>query len=539
MVPHHGGGSAMGGEPMSGAAGGMAPPYLPYLFPHAGYGGAPDMGRTGREPPRQQAHPAVQAPLQLQLPPRPQWSSHASGTDGGGASGGGSAEGLGDGGDVVRRVSPESRPGSHQDGGCGGVRAGKSPLAPSTASSPSLSRADYDDAAAAAGIPAARGAAQPPLRISGATASAPRPPQPNLRRACDECSRFKKACDGWAPCYRCVRRCIPCVYSLRKRTGPKSANGRKRKLVMEDDVVAVYPAGQQQQDGGGGSSHGGGRGTVPSAKDPAPVVSTVAAAGRMDPGAASTQAAPPPLSGARGLAGMAVAATAAAGTTASRPRAAVPLPPLGTSLEGAAESGSGGGGDGGTHVLAAANQDLPLQRCTGASPGRERGQRLWSNDPYSGAAGDHSDMLLRKGSSGDAFALVATATGGRRLDRAPGTSPVTVAAAAARAASPTIVVVQRESQPGGGCGGGSGGGGSSGGDEAATYDHAHAFDGNSAARSNGGDGSGGNDEDGGGGGGSSDGGRGDDGDGGDAASPGLSRSASNHCSKFSLDMLLN
>ncbi|CAM9916237.1 unnamed protein product, partial [Choristocarpus tenellus] len=35
------------------------------------------------------------------------------------------------------------------------------------------------------------------------------------------CGRLKKGCDGNHPCRRCFNARVPCVYQVRKKTGPK------------------------------------------------------------------------------------------------------------------------------------------------------------------------------------------------------------------------------------------------------------------------------------------------------------------------------
>ncbi|CAM9589289.1 unnamed protein product, partial [Discosporangium mesarthrocarpum] len=46
-----------------------------------------------------------------------------------------------------------------------------------------------------------------------------------VRRNCDYCVRKKVKCSGTSPCIMCQRKSLQCIYSVKKKPGPKS---RKR-----------------------------------------------------------------------------------------------------------------------------------------------------------------------------------------------------------------------------------------------------------------------------------------------------------------------
>ncbi|CAM9725479.1 unnamed protein product, partial [Phaeothamnion confervicola] len=42
-----------------------------------------------------------------------------------------------------------------------------------------------------------------------------------MRSTCDACTRSKIKCEGGLPCARCNRRKVECVYTEKRRCGPK------------------------------------------------------------------------------------------------------------------------------------------------------------------------------------------------------------------------------------------------------------------------------------------------------------------------------
>ncbi|CAM9860537.1 unnamed protein product, partial [Phaeothamnion confervicola] len=51
-------------------------------------------------------------------------------------------------------------------------------------------------------------------------------PEPLTRRNCDHCVAKKVKCSGEAPCVACTRKFVTCVFSIKKRPGPRMRNKR-------------------------------------------------------------------------------------------------------------------------------------------------------------------------------------------------------------------------------------------------------------------------------------------------------------------------